>query len=80
MMLSVRLKPELNNVLESRAKKIGRTKSSVAREAICQYLEDREDYELGVAAARDATAHISLDELIDKYGLRDEIEQQSEIH
>ncbi len=78
-MLFLRLEPELSEVLETLAKKMGRTKSSVAREAICQYLEDLEDYELAVAAARDATAHISLDELIDKYGLRDEIEQQSEI-
>jgi hypothetical protein len=33
---------------------------------------------MAVAAERDARAYISLDELIDKYGLRDELEQQSE--
>ncbi len=77
-MLFLRLEPELNEPLETLSKKMGRTKSSVAREAICQYLEDREDYEIAVAAARNATSYISLDELIDKYGLRDEIEQQSE--
>ncbi len=43
-MLGIRLEPELEQKLESRAKETGRSKSYYAREAIRQYLEDREDY------------------------------------
>jgi hypothetical protein len=37
IMLFIQLEPELNEVLESVAKKMGRIKSSVARETIRQY-------------------------------------------
>ncbi|MBV8438229.1 MAG: ribbon-helix-helix protein, CopG family [Silvibacterium sp.] len=42
-MLGVRLEPELEARLESLAKATGRTKSFYAKEAIRQYIEDRED-------------------------------------
>src|SRR5207302_8340710 len=43
IMLGIRLEPELEQKLESLAKETGRSKSYYAREAIRQYLEDRED-------------------------------------
>jgi RHH-type rel operon transcriptional repressor/antitoxin RelB len=42
-MLGVRLEPEIEKRLERLAKKTGRTKSYYAKEAIRQYIEDRED-------------------------------------
>lgn len=48
-MLELRLKPELEQRLASLAKATGRTKSYYAREAIEQFLEDREDYLKGIA-------------------------------
>ena len=76
-MLGVRLEAELEARLERLAKQTGRSKSYYAREAIREYVEDREDYELAVAAAQNATPHISLEELIRKYGLEDQLRQKS---
>lgn len=42
-MLGVRLEPEIEKRLERLAKKTGRTKSYYAKEAIRQYIDDRED-------------------------------------
>ncbi len=50
-MLGVRLEPEAEQRLERLAKrKLGERKSYYAKEAIRQYVEDREDYLLGIAA------------------------------
>jgi RHH-type transcriptional regulator, rel operon repressor / antitoxin RelB len=76
-MLGVRLDPELEERLDMLARSTGRTKSYYAREAIREYVEDREDYELAVAASRDAGPSISLEELIRNYGLEDQLQQKS---
>ena len=55
--------------MERLAKKTGRSKSYYARLAIRQFLEDREDYELGVAALERKEPRISLDELERELGL-----------
>jgi len=68
-MLGIRLEPELESRLERLAKKTGRSKSYYARLAIRQFLEDREDYELGVAALERKEPRISLDELERELGL-----------
>jgi RHH-type rel operon transcriptional repressor/antitoxin RelB len=62
-MLEIRLGPELEKRLERLARKTGRSKSYHAREAIRQYLEDREDYLLGLAALERDEPAISLKEL-----------------
>ncbi len=49
-MLELRLEPELEILLEQQATKAGQTKAEFARRAILDRLEDREDYEVGVAA------------------------------
>ena len=76
-MLEIDLKPELEEILEFYAKKDGVSKGELARRAIAEYLEDREDYDLAVEASRDSGPHISLEELIRKYGLEDQLQQES---
>ncbi len=68
-MLGIRLEPELEERLERLAKKTGRSKSYYAREAIRQYLEDREDYLLGIAVLERQEPTISLKELERRLGL-----------
>jgi len=62
-MFSIRLKPELEEKLNSLARETGRSKSYYAREAIQQYLEDREDYLKGIAALELREPTITLEEL-----------------
>ena len=62
-MLSIRLEPELEERLNSLAKETGCSKSYHAREAIRQYLEDREDYLKGIDALERRETTITLEEL-----------------
>jgi RHH-type rel operon transcriptional repressor/antitoxin RelB len=62
-MFSIRLKPELEARLDSLAKETGRSKSYYAREALRQYLEDREDYIRGIATLERREPTITLEEL-----------------
>ncbi|MGD0514041.1 MAG: ribbon-helix-helix domain-containing protein [Terriglobales bacterium] len=62
-MFSIRLEPELEEKLQSLAKETGRSKSHYAREAIRQYLEDREDYLKGIAALGRREPTVTLEEL-----------------
>ena len=68
-MLGIRLEPELEQKLESLARETGRSKSYYAREAIRQFLEDREDYLKGLAALERREPTITLDELERRLGL-----------
>jgi RHH-type transcriptional regulator, rel operon repressor / antitoxin RelB len=68
-MLGIRLDPELETRLERLAKKTGRSKSYYAKLAIRQFLEDREDYLLGIATLERNETRISLDELERQLGL-----------
>jgi len=68
-MLGIRLEPELEARLKRLAKKTGRSKSYYAREAIRQYLEDREDYLLGISVLERDEPSISLEELERRLGL-----------
>ncbi len=68
-MLGVRLEPELEARLERLAKKTGRNKSYYAKEAIRQFLEDREDYLLAIAVLERNEPTISLEELERRLGL-----------
>ena len=68
-MLGIRLEPTLERQLERLAKKTGRSKSYYAREAIRQYLEDREDYMLGLSVLERNEPTISLEELERRLGL-----------
>ena len=68
-MLGVRLEAELEARLERLAKQTGRSKSYYAKLAIRQFLEDREDYLLGIAALERNEPRISLDDLERELGL-----------
>jgi RHH-type rel operon transcriptional repressor/antitoxin RelB len=70
-MLRIRLEPELEEKLESLSKETGRSKSHYAREAVRQYLEDREDYLKGIAALERREPTIPLEELERRLGLAD---------
>lgn len=61
--MGIRLDPELERRLSDLAKKTGRSKSYYAREAIRQFLEDREDYLLGLAALEKKGPRITLEDL-----------------
>jgi RHH-type transcriptional regulator, rel operon repressor / antitoxin RelB len=69
LMLGVRLERELEARLERLAKKTGRSKSYYAKEAIRQFLEDREDYLLGLAVLERKEPTISLEELERRLGM-----------
>jgi RHH-type transcriptional regulator, rel operon repressor / antitoxin RelB len=62
-MLGIRLGPDLEKKLDSLAKETGHSKSYYAREAIRQYLEDREDYLKRIAALERREPTITLEEL-----------------
>ena len=62
-MLKIRLEAELEEQLESLARRTRRTKNYHAREAIRQYLEDRDDYLTGVTALKMHEPTITLEEL-----------------
>ena len=68
-MLDIELDPELESRLERLAKETGRSKSYYAKLAIKQFLEDREDYLIGMAALERNEPRISLDELERELGL-----------
>ena len=67
--MGIRLEPDLEKRLDKLAKQTGRSKSYYARLAIQQYLEDREDYLLGIAALERREPRISLEELERELGL-----------
>lgn len=62
-MLGIRLDPDMEKRLETLAEKTGRSKSYYAREAIRVFLEDREDYLIGLAALEKREPRVSLEEL-----------------
>jgi RHH-type transcriptional regulator, rel operon repressor / antitoxin RelB len=68
-MLGIRLDPELEKRLERLAKETGRSKSYYAKLAIQQYLEDREDYLLSIAALERNEPRISLEDLERELGI-----------
>jgi len=68
-MLGIRLEATLERRLEMLAKRTGRSKIFYAREAIRQYLEEREDYLLGISVLERNEPTISLKQLERRLGL-----------
>jgi RHH-type rel operon transcriptional repressor/antitoxin RelB len=68
-MLGIRLEPELEKRLDQLAKKTGRTKTYYAKLAIKEYLEDREDYLLGIAALERKEPRTQLADVRKELGL-----------
>jgi RHH-type transcriptional regulator, rel operon repressor / antitoxin RelB len=57
--------------LDNLAAKTGRTKTYYARAAICEYLDDFEDYYLADARTRNKAKAIPIDEVERQLGLAD---------
>lgn len=70
-MLAIRLPEDVETRLDQLALKTGRTKTYYAREAICEYLDDLEDYYLAEARLRSKAKTIPLDEVERQLGLAD---------
>lgn len=62
-MLAIKLSDEIEKRLAALAQKTGRTKTSLAREAILEYINDLEDYYLAEARARKNRSTIPLDDV-----------------
>ncbi len=70
-MLAIRLPEDVESRLDKLAIKTGRTKTYYAREAICEYLDDLEDYYLAEARMRTKANSIPIDEVERQLGLAD---------
>lgn len=70
-MLAIRLPESIEERLDALARETGRTKTSLAREAILEYLDDLEDFYLAEARARRNRKTIPLQEVERTLGLRD---------
>ena len=69
-MLTLRLDKELEGRLDSLSRKTKRSKSHYAKEAIRLYLDEREDYEIGLSRLQDhADKAISSKEMRKRLGL-----------
>lgn len=68
-MLGVRLDKDTEERLEILCKETGRTKSYYAKKAIKEFIEDREDYLLAVAALEESGELISFEEVRKNLGL-----------
>lgn len=68
-MLGVRLDKDTEERLDVLCQKTGRTKSYYAKKAIKEFIEDREDYLLAVAALEESKEFVSLEEARKRLGL-----------
>jgi len=68
-MLAIRLDPGLEKRLDRLAKKTGRTKSYYVKQAIEDFLRDREDYLLALAVLEKDEPRTSIDEVRKQLGL-----------
>jgi len=71
-MLGVRLDKDTESRLEALCKETGRTKSYYAKKALQEFLNDREDYLLGISILEKRETMISLDALEKELDLGDE--------
>lgn len=70
-MLALRLPPNIEQRLESLAKKTGRTKSFYAKEAILTHIEDMEDYYLAEERLENPGRIWTLEEIKSEKDLED---------
>ncbi len=70
-MLGIRLDSKTEHRLEQLCEKTGHTKSYYMRKALNEFLDDREDYLLGIAALEKKEGSMSLKDLEKTLGLED---------
>ena len=68
-MLAIRLPEPIEARLTQLAMETGRTKTTLAREAILEYIDDLEDYHLAEARARKNRKTIPLEDVEKSLGL-----------
>ena len=68
-MLAIRLPVEIEERLDALAQETGRTKTTLAREAILEYIDDLEDFYLAEARVRKNRKTIPLEEVEKQLGL-----------
>jgi RHH-type rel operon transcriptional repressor/antitoxin RelB len=68
-MLAIRLPQSIEDRLAALAEETGRTKTTLAREAILEFIDDLEDYYLAEARARKNRKTIALDDVERQLGL-----------
>ncbi|MBI5428294.1 MAG: ribbon-helix-helix protein, CopG family [Nitrospinae bacterium] len=71
MTLSIRLAPETEKKLTRLAKETGKSKSVCAREAIDEYLEEREDFRIALDRLKKEKGEIDLRSARKRLGLAD---------
>ena len=69
--LAIRLPDSIEQRLAALAAETGRTKTTLAREAILEYIDDLEDFYLAEARARQNRKTSPLDDVMKRYGLED---------
>lgn len=69
LMLAIRLPEPIEQRLNALAQETGRTKTTLAREAILEFIDDLEDYYLAEARARKNRKTIPLDDVERQLGL-----------
>jgi RHH-type rel operon transcriptional repressor/antitoxin RelB len=70
-MLAVRLPKDVETRLNKLAKRTGRPKSYYVRQAIAEFLDEREDYLIALSRLEKREPTISLEELEKRLGLAD---------
>jgi RHH-type rel operon transcriptional repressor/antitoxin RelB len=68
-MLAIRLPEAIEARLNALASETGRTKTTLAREAIAEYIDDLEDYYLAEARARRNRKTVPLEDVERELGL-----------
>jgi predicted DNA-binding protein len=78
-MIELQLEPEAEALLERFAAQAGQTKAEFARRAVLDCLEDREDYEAGLAALKESEGKptYSLEEVVKSLDLEGKFSRQS---
>jgi len=70
-MLAVRLPKDVEARLNKLAKRTGRPKSYYVRQAIAEFLDEREDYLIALSRLEKREPTVSLEELEKRLGLAD---------
>ena len=68
-MYTVQISEELNKRLVDLAKQTNRSENACVEEAVAQFLEDKEDYDLAMKAIAEGGPTISLEDLAEELGI-----------
>lgn len=66
-MISIRLDENLENSLNTIAAEMDKSKSSIIREALLEYIEDKLDYIAAVNALKNTKSTVSLSDVLDEF-------------